>query len=41
MVIGEHVLEEDMEMNAVKAKAVSNIRVTGAVQVDEKLSPAR
>lgn len=37
MIIGEHNLESDLEMNAVKAKATSNIRVTGAVQVDDKL----
>ena len=37
MVIGEHVLEGDMEMNAVKAKATTNIRVTGAVDVVERL----
>jgi GTP-binding protein len=41
MVIGEHVLEGDMEMNAVKAKATSNIRVTGAVDVVERLQPPR
>lgn len=38
MVIGEHVLADDMEMNAVKAKATSNIRVTGATGVEEKLA---
>jgi GTP-binding protein len=38
MVIGEHVLSADMEMNAVKAKATTNIRVTGATGVDEKLA---
>lgn len=38
MIIGEHVLADDLEMNAVKAKATSNIRVTGAVGVDEKLT---
>lgn len=37
MIIGEHVLEADMEMNCVKAKAVSNIRVTGAVQTEDRL----
>lgn len=41
MVIGEHVLEADMEMNAVKAKEVTNIRVSGAVDVVDKLSPPR
>lgn len=41
MVIGEHVLEGDMEMNAVKAKATTNIRVTGAVDVVERLQPPR
>lgn len=41
MVIGEHVLANDMEMNAVKAKAMTNIRVTGAVDVVEKLAPPR
>ena len=30
MVIGEHNLESDMEMNAARAKATSNIRVSGA-----------
>lgn len=29
-VIGEHVLESDMEMNAVKAKELTNIRVKGS-----------
>lgn len=38
MVIGEHVLESDMEMNAVRAKAMTNIRVTGAVEVNERLT---
>ena len=41
MVIGEHVLEADMEMNAVKSKEVTNIRVTGSAVVAEKLSPPR
>jgi len=41
MVIGEHVLEADMEMNAVKAKEVTNIRVSGAQDQVEKLSPPR
>ena len=41
MVIGEHVLESDMEMNAVKAKATTNIRVTGAVEVVDRLAPPR
>ena len=41
MVIGEHVLEADMEMNAVKAKEVTNIRVSGSAVVVEKLSPPR
>ena len=41
MIIGEHNLESDMEMNAVKAKATSNIRVTGAVQVEERLQVPR
>ena len=39
MVIGEHVLESDLEMNAVKAKATTNVRVSGFVQVEERLSP--
>ena len=30
MVIGEHVLDADIHMNAVKAKATTNIRVSGA-----------
>jgi GTP-binding protein len=29
MVIGEHVLDTDMEVNAVKQKATTNIRVSG------------
>jgi predicted membrane GTPase involved in stress response len=37
MVIGEHVLETDMEVNAVKAKATTNIRVSGFVEKEEKL----
>jgi len=37
MVIGEHVLEADMEMNVVKAKATTNIRVTGAVEKEDRL----
>lgn len=41
MVIGEHVLDTDMEMNAVRAKASTNIRVTGAVEVVERLQPPR
>ena len=41
MVIGEHILETDMEMNAVKQKETTNIRVTGAVDVVEKVSPHR
>ena len=41
MVIGEHVLEADMEMNSVKAKETTNIRVSGSVGVVEKLSPPR
>lgn len=41
MVIGEHVLDSDLEMNSVKAKATTNIRVSGAVVVEERLSPPR
>ena len=41
MVIGEHVLETDMEMNAVKQKETTNMRVTGAVQVEDRISPHR
>ena len=41
MIIGEHNLETDMEMNAAKQKETTNIRVSGAVQVEEKLSPPR
>jgi len=41
MVIGEHVLEADMEVNAVRAKAATNIRVTGAVEVVERLQAPR
>ena len=41
MIIGENVLESNIEMNAVKAKATTNIRVTEAVQVEEGLSPPR
>ena len=41
MVIGEHILEADMEMNAVKSKATTNIRVTGAKEIEVRLSPPR
>ena len=41
MVIGEHVLETDMEMSVVKAKATTNIRVSGFVGVEERLAPPR
>ena len=41
MIIGEHNLESDMEMNAVKAKATSNIRVTGAVEKEDRLQAPR
>jgi len=41
MVIGEHILEHDMQMNACIQKATTNIRVTGAVEVVERLSPPR
>ena len=41
MVIGEHNLETDMEMNAVKAKEKSNIRITGAVEVEARLQMPR
>ena len=34
-------LETDMEMNAVKSKAMTNIRVTGAVEVVDRLQPPR
>lgn len=37
MVIGEHNLESDLEMNAAKAKEVTNIRVSGAQGVTERL----
>ena len=37
MIIGEHNLESDLEMNAVRAKATTNIRVTGAVGSETKL----
>ena len=37
MVIGEHNLETDLEMNACKAKEVTNIRVSGAQGVTERL----
>lgn len=30
MVIGEHVLETDMEMNPIKEKKLTNIRTKGA-----------
>ena len=30
MVIGEHLLESDMEMNACRAKQLTNIRVKGS-----------
>lgn len=41
MVIGEHNLETDIEMNAVKAKATTNIRVSGFTGTEERLSPPR
>ena len=41
MIIGEHVLDTDMELNAVKAKATTNIRVTGQAEIVEKLSSPR
>lgn len=41
MVIGEHVLETDIEMNAAKEKETTNIRVSGGTGVEEKLSPPR
>jgi GTP-binding protein len=41
MVIGEHILETDMEMNAVRQKEVTNIRVSGSVTQEEKLSPPK
>ena len=37
MVIGEHNLEADIEMNAVKSKAMTNIRVTGAKEIEVRL----
>ena len=37
MIIGEHNLESDLEMNAVRAKATTNIRVTGATGTETKL----
>jgi len=37
MILGEHVLETDMEMNAVKAKAMTNIRASGAAEIVERL----
>ena len=39
MVIGEHILDTDMEMNAVKAKETTNIRVSGSAETVEKVSP--
>ena len=41
MVIGEHVLETDMEMNAARQKEVTNIRVSGSATQEEKLSPPK
>ena len=40
MVIGEHLLEKDMEMNPVKAKELNNIRTKGSEDAI-KLIPAR
>merc|ERR1712060_996660 len=40
-VIGEHVLETDMEMNAVKAKALTNIRVKGSEDAINLTPPRR
>ena len=41
MIIGEHNLEADLEMNAVKDKAASNIRVSGFVEQADRLQPPR
>jgi GTP-binding protein len=40
MVIGEHLLDKDMEMNPVKAKELNNIRTKGS-EDQIKLIPAR
>jgi GTP-binding protein len=37
MILGEHNLENDMEMNAAKEKETSNVRVGGFVKVEERL----
>mmetsp|Transcript_26102 Transcript_26102/g.19638 ORF Transcript_26102/g.19638 Transcript_26102/m.19638 type:complete len:87 (+) Transcript_26102:385-645(+) len=39
MVIGEHVLESDMEMNAVKAKKLTNVRAAGSEETIKLIPP--
>jgi len=39
MVIGEHVLEGDMEMNAIRPKETTNIRVSMKEEVDKLTTP--
>jgi len=39
MVIGEHVLETDMDMNPCKAKQLTNIRVKGSEEVINLQAP--
>jgi len=41
MVIGEHVLDTDMEVNAVRAKAMTNVRAGGAAPTDDRLQAPR
>ena len=40
-VIGEHLLETDMEMNPVKAKHLTNIRVKGSEEAVNLTTPRR
>ena len=40
-VIGEHVLETDMEMNAVRAKQLTNIRVKGSEEAINLTTPRK
>jgi GTP-binding protein len=41
MIIGEHVLESDLEMNACRKKELTNIRVSGMTASEDKLHPPR
>ena len=41
MIIGEHNLESDMEMNAARKKETTNIRVSGMQAQEDKLHPPK